>query len=78
MLVVSCALSVVLTLTMVVLPLARNSQAKQHRRFLAQHRAFMLVTVKRYYPELAHLSYDEIESRYNVVEAYDRINWSVQ
>ena len=78
MLLFYCTLSALLTIVGVVLPLARRELKHQRDEFTKQHRAFMLITVKRYYPELGSLSYEEIERNYNVTEAYNRIHWSSQ
>ena len=53
-----------------VLPMLEAKKIRTEHDFLMAYRAFQLRTVKKRYPELKNMSYDEIRSRYNVSDAY--------
>jgi len=71
-----CSLSVLFTISFIVAPLCLANYDKKRREAIARYRAFMLIKVKRYYPSLEALSYDEIAATYDYVSAYEEINWS--
>lgn len=54
-------------------PVATYYHNQEREEYLRNLRYLKLKTVRRYYPALAGLSFDEIEEAYNVEDAWQRI-----
>ena len=63
----------VLTYALLLKPLATYNEKKRKKTFQRYYRHFQLLTVQNHYPQLHELTLREIESLYNVSEAYNRI-----
>ncbi len=60
----------------VVLPIARFTIAKQQAQSEMLYKAFQVVTIREYYPELRETPYHELAKQYDLDLTYHRINWS--
>lgn len=73
------AISIVLSLFLVVIPTTRAKHAHEQEKFIRRFRDFKLYSIKKYHPAfreggpLSRLSYDEIRESYNLDECYDQI-----
>ena len=66
-------LGATLTLFGVVIPLRRARHLQVQDDFLKKLHSFKLIAVRRAYPSLKALSFNEIEDRYDLEEIYQRI-----
>lgn len=68
-----------LILFVVALPTRKRIQRENQARFVRRYRDFKLYAVKHYHPAFrsggsqAHLSYEEIRSKYDVTACYDQL-----
>ena len=66
-------LSATLALFGIVIPLRRAHHLQVQDDFLKKLHAFKLIAVRRAYPSLKALSFNEIEDRYDLDDIYERI-----
>lgn len=63
-----------LTYLFAIEPIYTATRKKQKRKFWSYYRHFQLQEIQKHYPELEHLTLNEIRERYNVTEAYNRLS----
>ena len=73
-----CALLTVgLLTTCVFVPVLRHNSERRARRYVLDRRAYQIWAIKRYYPLVSDLSYEEINDQYDVTASYNNIGRSL-
>jgi hypothetical protein len=66
-------LGVGLTYWMILSPCWKAQHARNVRDYQEVYHAYRLRMVRRFYPELRHLSFSELEDNFDIDQAFDRI-----
>ena len=73
MLLFFAALTSLLTWHLIITPTMEHVRYSRYRSYKLQERTHKLRVVRAFYPEVTHLSLDEIESQYGLDAIYDRV-----
>ena len=72
------SLTIILSVIYILIPYRRFLAERKHLNFHRKYREVKLWAVKKYYPSLRALSFDEIERRYDLNSIYDAIGKNFQ
>ncbi|GEM_PF-6108397 len=68
------ALSMLLAYATIVLPVREAKRARSKQAFDDTYRAFQLYYIKKHYPEVEDLSFEEIKGKFNIRSAYNSLS----
>ena len=66
-----------LLVTCVFAPVLKHNSMRRARRYVLDRRAYQIWAIKRYYPVVAELSYEEIDEQFDVTASYNNIGRSL-
>ena len=68
------ALSILLAYATILVPMRQAKRVKERVAFDETYRAFQLYYVKKHYPEVKDLSYEQLKRQYDVSAAYNSLS----